>query len=163
MASCGTTEMPISKGDKLSKEQCFKSELERRNMEGKPYAFLVGSLMYAQVCTIPDFAFTIGVLGRFQSDAGEAHWNAVNRVLRYRQRTKEHMLIYRKTNELVLEGYSDSDFARCPDDLKSTSDYIFTMACGAVSWRSVKQATVAASTMVAEYLSCCELSIKLYG
>ncbi|KAM1649263.1 hypothetical protein ACFX14_010560 [Malus domestica] len=66
------------------------------------------------------------------------------------------MLIYRRTDTLVLEGYSDSDFAGCPDDLKSTSGFVFTMAGGVVSWRSVKQATIAASTMVAEYLSCCE-------
>ncbi|KAM1544665.1 hypothetical protein ACFX10_045098 [Malus domestica] len=66
------------------------------------------------------------------------------------------MLVYRSTDNLVLEGYSDSDFAGCPDDLKSTSGFVFTMASGAISWRSVKQSTVAASTMVAEYLSCCE-------
>ncbi|KAM1443641.1 hypothetical protein ACFX2I_039895 [Malus domestica] len=156
MFSCGTTKMPISKGDKLSKAQCPKNDLERKIMEEKPYASLVGSLMYAQVCTRPDFAFTISVLGRFQANVGEAHWNAAKRVLRYLQRTKEHMLIYGRTYTLVLEGYSDSDFAGCIDDLKSTSGFVFTMAGGAVSWRTMKQATVAASTMVAEYLSCCE-------
>lgn len=66
------------------------------------------------------------------------------------------MLVYRKTDHLVLEGYSDSDFAGCLDDLKSTSGYVFMMAAGVVSWRSAKQDTVASSTMVAEYLSCCE-------
>ncbi|KAM1263711.1 hypothetical protein ACFX2G_029302 [Malus domestica] len=156
MSSCGTTEVPISKGEKLSKLQCPKNDLERKIMEDKPYASLVGSLMYAQVCTRPDLAFIISVLGRLQSNAGEAHWNAAKRVLRYLQRTKAHMLVFRRTDELVLEGYSDSDFAGCLDDLKSTSGYVFLMACGAVSWKSVKQDTMAASTMVAEYLSCCE-------
>ncbi|MCI94187.1 hypothetical protein A2U01_0115485, partial [Trifolium medium] len=28
-----------------------------------PYASAVGSLMYAQVCTRPDLAFIVGVLG----------------------------------------------------------------------------------------------------
>ncbi|XP_070679117.1 secreted RxLR effector protein 161-like [Malus domestica] len=125
-------------------------------MEERPYASLVGTLMYAQVCTRPDLAFKISVLGRFQSCAGEAHWNAAKRVLWYLQKTKEHMLVYRNTDNLVFEGYSDSDFAGCPDDLKSTLGFVFTMASGAISWRSVKQANVAASTMVAEYLSCCE-------
>ena len=111
---------------------------------------LVGSLMHPQVCTRPDLAFTISVLGRFQSNVGEAHWNAAKRVLRYLQRTKDHMLVYRRTESLVLEGYSDSDFAGCPDDMKSTTGYVFLMACGAVSWKSVKQGTVAASTMVEE-------------
>ncbi|KAM1899939.1 hypothetical protein ACFX14_028942 [Malus domestica] len=125
-------------------------------MDEKPYASLVGSLMYAQVCTRPDLSFTISVLGRFQSNAGEAHWNAAKRILRYLQRTKDHMLVYKRTESLVLEGYSDSDFAGCPNDMKSTTGYIFLMACGAVSWKAVKQGTVAASTMVAEYLSVCE-------
>ncbi|KAM1665198.1 hypothetical protein ACFXTN_040610 [Malus domestica] len=156
MSSCGTTEMPISKGDKLSKLQCPQTDLERKAMDDKPYASLVGSLMYAQVCTRPDLAFTISVLGRFQSNAGEAHWNATKRVLRYLQRTKDHMLVYKRIESLVLEGYSDSDFAGCPDDKKSTTCYVFLMACGAVSWKSVKQGTMAASTMVAEYLSVCE-------
>ncbi|KAI5334665.1 hypothetical protein L3X38_024798 [Prunus dulcis] len=30
--------------------------------------------MYAQVCTRPDLAFNISVLGRFQSNLGQAHW-----------------------------------------------------------------------------------------
>lgn len=47
MLACGTTELPISKGDKLSKEQCPKNDLERHAMKDKPYASLVGSLMYA--------------------------------------------------------------------------------------------------------------------
>jgi len=29
------------------------------------YALVVGSLMYAQVCTRPDIAFTTGMLGRY--------------------------------------------------------------------------------------------------
>lgn len=72
--------MPISKGVKLSKEQSPKNEIERENMKDKPYASLVGSLMYTQVCTRPDLAFTISVLGRFQSNPGEAHWNTRKRV-----------------------------------------------------------------------------------
>ena len=28
-----------------------------------PYSSLVGSLMYAQVCTCPDIAFVVGMLG----------------------------------------------------------------------------------------------------
>ena len=78
------------------------------------------------------------MLGRFQLNVGEAHWNAVKKVSRYLQRTNAHMLVFKRTNELVLEGYSDSDFARCLDDPKSISGYVFLMACRAVSWKCVK-------------------------
>ena len=53
-------------------------------------------------------------------------------------------------------GYSDSDFAGCVDSRKSTSGYVFIMAGGAVSWRSVKQSLTATSTMEAEFVSCFE-------
>lgn len=43
------------------------------------------------------------------------------------------MLIYERTDNLVLERYSDSDFAGSPDDLKSTLGFVFTMAGGIVS------------------------------
>ena len=66
------------------------------------------------------------------------------------------MLMYRQTNNLDLVGYSDADFAGCVDSRKSTSGYIFIMAGGAVSWRSVKQTLIATSTMKAEFISCFE-------
>ena len=65
--------VPIHKGDKLNESQCPKNKLERDIMENIPYASDVGSLMYAQVCTRPDLAFTTGVLSRFQSKPGMPH------------------------------------------------------------------------------------------
>lgn len=49
MTSCGTTEMPISKGDKLNKSQCPKSAIEKDNMKVIPYASLMGSLICASL------------------------------------------------------------------------------------------------------------------
>ena len=59
-----------------------------------------------------------------------------------------------KTLEVV--GYLNSDFAGCVDSHKSTSGYIFILAGGAISWRSVKQTMTATSTMEAEFISCFE-------
>ena len=66
------------------------------------------------------------------------------------------MLMYRQTDNLDLVGYSDVDFAGCVNSRKSTSGYIFIMAGGAVSWRSVKQTLIATSTMEVEFVSCFE-------
>ena len=52
-------------------------------MKAVPYSLVVGSLMYAQVCTHLDIAFVIGVLGRYLSDPGQSHWKAAKKVLRY--------------------------------------------------------------------------------
>ena len=66
METCASGEVPMSKGDKLTKKQSPKNEVEKVDMESKPYARLVGSLMYAQVCTRPDLSFAVGILSRFQ-------------------------------------------------------------------------------------------------
>ena len=95
--------------------------------------------MYAQVCTRPDIAYIVGVLGRYLSNPGMDHWKATKRVMRYLKRTRGYMLTYRRSDQLEITGFFDSDFAGCQDSLKSTSGYIFMLAGGAVSWRSVKQ------------------------
>ena len=48
------------------------------------------------------------------------------------------MLTYQRTDTLEVVGFSDSDYASYVGDKKFTSGYIFRMAEGAVSWKSVK-------------------------
>ena len=127
-------------------------------MQNIPYASVVGSLMYAQVCTRPDIAFAVGMLGKHQSNPGLDHWKDANKVFRYLKGTKDYMLIYRRTDNLEVVGYSDSDVAGCVDSRKSTSGYVFMLAGGAVSWMSTKQNLTATSTMQAEFVSCFEAS-----
>ncbi|RVW22370.1 Retrovirus-related Pol polyprotein from transposon TNT 1-94 [Vitis vinifera] len=149
---------PVAKGDKFSLNQCPKNSLESQEMQKIPYASAVGSLMYAQVCTRPDIAYIVGMLGRYLSNPGMDHWRAAKRVMRYLQRTKEYMLTYRRLDQLELIGYSDSDFAGCQDSRRSTSGYIYLLAGGAISWRSAKQTLVTSSTMEAEFVACYEAS-----
>lgn len=156
MKDCSPCIAPVVKGDKFSLDQCPKNDFEREQMKNNPYASIVGSLMYAQVCTRPDIAFIVGMLGRYQSNPGIDHWKAAKKVLRYLQGTKNFMLTYRRTDSLEVIGYSDSDFAGCVDTRKSTSGYIFMLAGGAISWRSAKQTMIATSTMEAEFISCFE-------
>lgn len=56
----------------------------------------------------------------------------------------------------MLQGYTDADWQGDPDDRKSTSGYLFTIAGGAISWRSKKQDSVAMSSMEAEYIAASE-------
>ena len=123
-------------------------------MKTIPYASAVRSLMYAQVCTRLDIAFIFNVLGRYLSNPGHDDWVAAKKVMRYLQRTKDFMLVYRRVDNLEVVGYSDSDFGGCSDDRKSTSGHIFMLAGGAISWKSVKQSLIAFSTMYAEFIAC---------
>ena len=50
-----------------------KNDLEEESMKNIPYTLVVENLMYAQVCTILDIAFVVGVLERYQSNPGLDH------------------------------------------------------------------------------------------
>ncbi|XP_070009956.1 secreted RxLR effector protein 161-like [Nicotiana sylvestris] len=117
---------------------------------------VVGCLMYIHVCTRPDIAFVVNMLGRFSSNPGWAHWVAAKKVMRYLQSIKDFMLVYKKVDNLDLLVYSDSDFAGCQDTMKSTYGHIFMLAGGAISWKSEKQSITATSTMEAEFIICFE-------
>ena len=138
MKDCSPSVAPIVMGDKFHMNQCPRNDLEKEQMRNIPYASAVGSMMYAQVCTRPDIAFVVGMLGRYQSNPGLDHWRAAKKVIRYLQGTKDYMLMFRHTDSLEVVGYSDVEFAGCVNSCKLTSAYIFMLADGAVSWRSAK-------------------------
>ncbi|KAJ7963948.1 Retrovirus-related Pol polyprotein from transposon TNT 1-94 [Quillaja saponaria] len=121
MHKCKPGDVLVVKGGRFSLDQCPVNDFQREFMKNIPYASAVGSLLYAQVCTRPDIAFAVGVLGRYQSNLGPEHWVAAKKVMRYLQRTNDFMLMYRNVDHFELIGYSDYDFAGCKDDLKSTS------------------------------------------
>jgi hypothetical protein len=123
-------------------------------MKAVSYASAVVSLQYAQVCTCPDLAFVTGLLGRYKKNPGIEHWKLVKKVLRYLQGTKGLMLTYRRSDSLQIEEYLDSDYVG--EERKFTSGYIFTLAGGAISWKSSKQTVTTSSIMYAEFVACCE-------
>ncbi|KAL0376232.1 UNVERIFIED_CONTAM: Retrovirus-related Pol polyprotein from transposon TNT 1-94 [Sesamum calycinum] len=61
---CSPSVAPIVKGDKLNLNKGPMNNLEREQMKDIPYAYSMGNIMYAQVCTRPDIAFVVGMLGR---------------------------------------------------------------------------------------------------
>ena len=63
-------------------------------------------------------------------------------------------MTYRRSDSLHIVGYSDSDYAG--DNRKSTSGYVFTLAGGAISWKSSKQTVTTSSTIYAEFVACYE-------
>ena len=73
MHKCSSTAAPVIMGDKFGQFQSPRNQLEIDQMKTIPYASAVRRIMYAQVCTRPDLAFIIGMLGRFQSNLGMDH------------------------------------------------------------------------------------------
>jgi len=110
MHECKSRDTLVAKGDKFSLNQCPKGNLEIEEMQKIPYASAVWSLMYAQVCTCPDIAYIVGVLGRYLSNPGMDHWKAAKRVMRYLKRTRGYMFTYKRSDQLEITGFSEIYF-----------------------------------------------------
>ncbi|CAL1413563.1 unnamed protein product [Linum trigynum] len=130
MSKAKAVSTPLGGHFKLSVKHCPTSDEEKEAMENVPYASVVGSLMYAMVCTRSDIAHVVGIVSRFLSNPGKEHWRAVKWILRY------------------LRGDVDSR--------KSTSGYMMTFAGATVLWQSKLQKCVALSTTEAEYIAVTE-------
>ena len=55
-------------------------------------------------------------------------------------------------------GYTNSDFQSDIDFTKSTSGYVLNFGGGAINWRSVKQSSIANSTMEDEYIAASDVA-----
>nr|GEV45398.1 zinc finger, CCHC-type [Tanacetum cinerariifolium] len=58
------------------------------------YSRVIGCLMYAMTCTMPDIAFVVGKLSRYTSNPGTQHWQPIQRVLKYLKKTMEYRLVF---------------------------------------------------------------------
>ena len=77
----------------------------------KLYQSMVGSLLYAAMGTRPDIAQAVGATSKFSSDPSEAHNDSSKRILCYLKETISLGLKYEKSENSVLVGYSDADWA----------------------------------------------------
>ncbi|KAH9781613.1 hypothetical protein KPL71_008538 [Citrus sinensis] len=155
MENSKTGLLPFRHGITFSKDQSPKTSKEIERMRQVPYAEAVGSLMYVMLCTRPNVCFAVWMVCRYQFNIGPQYWNAVKHIIKYLKRTKNYMLVY-SGDELIPVGYTDSDFMSDKDSRKSISGYVFTLESGAISWRSVKQSSIADSTTEAEYMAASE-------
>ena len=81
---------------------------------------MIGSLLYL-TASRPDIMFVTYLCARFQSDPKESHLIAVERIFRYLNGTPNLGIWYPKNTRFDLTGYTDSDYAGCRIDRKSTS------------------------------------------
>jgi hypothetical protein len=83
---------------------------------------------------------------------------AVKHILRYLVHTPYIGLWYPKGSTFDMIGYSDSDYAGCKVDRKSTSGTCQFLGRSLVSWSSKKQTSIALSNAEAKYVvagQCC--------
>jgi hypothetical protein len=106
-------------------------------VDQKVYRSMIVSLLY--LCAFrPDIMLSVCMCARFQVNSNECHLMAVKRILRYLVYTSYLGLRYPKVSTFNLLAYSDSDYAGCKVDRKSTSGTCQFLGRSLVSWSSKK-------------------------
>ncbi|KAB1208824.1 Copia protein [Morella rubra] len=121
MTGCKSASTPLAANEKLKKE----NGADKANVT--TYRSLVGSLLYL-TATRPDIMFAASLLSRYMQDPSQNHFAAGKRVLRYLSGTLDYGILYKAGKESCLIGYTDSDWAGCLDDMKSTGDMFSLLA-----------------------------------
>lgn len=107
-----------------------------------PYGSLIGSLMYAGVCTRPNLSMAVGRLSRYLEKPSIVHWNAAKCVLKYLMATKRVGLNY-EGEGVDLNCYVDTDWAGDVATRRSTSGMIVMLGRGSILGSSTRQRCMA--------------------
>ena len=128
LLDCNSVSTPIATGTRLLKS----TEDDKLMNDPKEYQSIVGSQMYAMLCTRPDLAYAISQISQFNNTPNETHHAVAKRVLRYLKGTVHVGITFSGSLGLGLELYCDADWAD-GEDRKSIGAYIVMLAGGAVS------------------------------
>jgi ATP-binding cassette subfamily B (MDR/TAP) protein 1 len=82
MQDCKPTNTYVDRSLSLSRDMCPKTLKEKEKMSKVPYASVVGSLMYAIMCTHPDICYIVGLVIQYQSNPGQKLSMVINRIIR---------------------------------------------------------------------------------
>ena len=80
-------------GIPLSQDQCPKTPEEKERMQLVLYAFAVGSLMYAMLCTKLDIYFEVDMMSSYQFNPGLECQTAIKHILKYLRRTVDYVFV----------------------------------------------------------------------
>jgi hypothetical protein len=131
-----------------------------KSVDQKAYRSMIGSLLYL-CASSSNIMLSVCMCARFQSDPMECHLVAVKRILRYLVSMPCFGIWYPKGSTFDLIEYSDSNYAGCKVDRKSTSGTCQFLGRSLVSWSSKKQTSVALSTAEAEYVATGQCCVQL--
>ncbi|XP_019176083.1 PREDICTED: uncharacterized protein LOC109171511 [Ipomoea nil] len=124
------------------------------------YRRIVGALQYLTI-TRPDLSFSVNRLCQFMHSPTQDHWVLLKRVLRYVKGTLDYGLRLSPSSSSAIHAFSNSDWASCTIDRKSTNGYAVFLGTNFISWLSRKQRTVARSSTEAEYKSLADVAAEV--
>ncbi|XP_061352754.1 uncharacterized mitochondrial protein AtMg00810-like [Gastrolobium bilobum] len=124
------------------------------------YRRLVGRLLYL-TNTRPDISFVVQQLSQFVAHPMQSHFDAATRVMRYLKGSPCKGILFPSQNSLHLSGFTDANWATCPNTRKSTTVFCVFLGSSLISWKSKKQSTVSRSSAEAEYRALATLTCEV--
>jgi hypothetical protein len=61
--------------------------------------------------TRPDLAYALSVISQFMHSPSEEHMKVVTRILRYLKSSPSKDILFKKGDNLKIDGYTDADWA----------------------------------------------------
>jgi len=101
--------------------------------------------------TRPDLSFSVQTLSQFLQAPRASHLTALLHTLAYLSGTISKGILLQGADQLILQAFSDSDWAACSFSRRSVTGYILMLGSSPISWKSKKQGTVSRSSYEAEY------------
>ncbi|XP_020982513.1 uncharacterized mitochondrial protein AtMg00810-like [Arachis duranensis] len=143
-ADCKPISTPMDYSEKLSKDSGspLPNSIEYKN--------IVGKLLYLTNAQL-DISYAISRLSQYLVKPTSLHLHSAHRILRYLKSAPAQGLFFPTSTDLCITGFSDSDWAACPDTRRSTSAYRFYFGPALISWKSKKKNTGSCSFSKAEY------------
>jgi hypothetical protein len=114
------------------------------------YRSVVSELQYLTL-TRPNIAFAVNKVCQYLYFPTIVHWTAVKHILQFLKHTMNFIFMIRRSPSIMVSAFSDTDWARCTDDRKSTRGFVVFLGPNLISWCAKKQKTVSRSSTEAEY------------
>jgi hypothetical protein len=89
------------------------------------------------------------------------HLTAVKRILRFVKGAIDPGLKITKSSSVLVNGFSDTDWAGCLDDRRSTGGFAIFLGTNLVSWSARKQPTVSRSSTEVEYKALANATMEI--
>ena len=126
---------PLVAHFRLSSALCPQSDEKVDYMSRVPYSSVVGSLMYAIVCSHLDLAYAISAVSKYMAKPGKEHWKVVQWIMQCLCGFSSVCFQFGRTRDGVAR-YVDSDYAGDLDKKGFFIGYVFTIGGYAISWKA---------------------------
>ena len=114
------------------------------------YIRLFGKFNYLTVTHL-DIAHSVDAISHYMSTPTVDHWEAVEHILCYLKEASGHGILYSNHGHIKIECFSDADWARSKEDMRSTLGHCVFVGGNLISWKNKKQSIVSRSSVESEY------------